>query len=625
MHMRWVFLNPVKPDGWGGMENWMSRICRGLPAFGDECTILGRAGAGWEEVCDSCGARFIDFRFRMDAHPGTLARLRRIFREIRPEIVCIKGFRQARFARMASRRPAIGVKLPNPGDLTDTAMDRWTYRRCVDRILVDSHAARAGFLEIPWVLPAKVCTVHNGYDPPPVEEDSAGKRAVLSVPGIEPGIPVVAAVGRLDRGKRFQDALRTAARFPRDSLQLLIVGDGPERSSLERLVRELGGETRVVFAGWREDAARLVKGCDLLLHPSASEGFPNVVLEAMAVGVVPVATAVGGTPEMIRDGRDGFLVEPGDVDAMADRLRRLLADPGLREDFSRSAAERVRTEFSISRMVEDVRSVLVEALAMRSAGRRFPSDCGDRWRGVFFDESVRERARDWIGATGTPVKSTSKVRVVRIEDPAGDLYLKTHRPRGVAGGLKSAVRTPRSLRNFRISCLLRSTGAETVPHEAAFWRRRLLAVRESVLVTRAVPGAEDAERLFDSLAPGSTERRRLARSAGRWLGGLHAAAIRPHDLKPSNLLVRRDPGARGGFRMILLDLDNCRCGGVVRRGEIVRNLYQVHRSFVRKATVRERLEFAAAYRNKRGLNRAELRNLLRRVALRARRRGTGNR
>jgi hypothetical protein len=157
--MNWLFLDPIKGDDWGGMENWMLKLCQGLPAHGDSCLVAGRPRSRWPEVCRREGIAYVPFAFGFDLAPWALWRLRGICRRFLPGIVVAKGFRAARFARLAHPDAAVAVKLPSASELTSAWTDRATYHHCIDRVLVDNHCARQAFLRFPWVLPGKIVAV----------------------------------------------------------------------------------------------------------------------------------------------------------------------------------------------------------------------------------------------------------------------------------------------------------------------------------------------------------------------------------------------------------------------------------------------------------------------------------
>ena len=130
--------------------------------------------------------------------------------------------------------------------------------------------------------------------------------------------------------KRVQDCVRILAEVRKSvPAHLLMAGDGPERSPAEHLARELKMERHISFLGKQSHVERLIPLAHVLLMPSQLESFGLVALEAMACGVVPVATRVGGVPELITDGEDGFLEAPGDIAAQAARVVQLLTDDDL--------------------------------------------------------------------------------------------------------------------------------------------------------------------------------------------------------------------------------------------------------------------------------------------------------
>ncbi len=147
--------------------------------------------------------------------------------------------------------------------------------------------------------------------------------------------------GRLGPQKALGVALEAIAVVP--DVTLTVAGDGPERAVLERRTRELGLAERVSFRGSvsREQVLRLFRASDASLLPSAWENFPHTVVEALAVGCPVIATAVGGVPEVVRDGENGLLVAPRDPDALAAAIRRFFADDALRARLSDNAARSV--------------------------------------------------------------------------------------------------------------------------------------------------------------------------------------------------------------------------------------------------------------------------------------------
>src|SRR5439155_6604776 len=161
------------------------------------------------------------------------------------------------------------------------------------------------------------------------EEHRAELRRLFGVP---PETFVVGWIGRMTAIKRVPDVLLAFRGLLARGIdaRLCLVGDGPERERVERRAHELGISRSTLFIGYQRDVAPYYSFFDALLLPSANEGTPVVAIEAMATGRPVVATRVGGVPDVVTDEADGYLVEVGDVEAMAERLAELAADPELR-------------------------------------------------------------------------------------------------------------------------------------------------------------------------------------------------------------------------------------------------------------------------------------------------------
>jgi N-acetyl-alpha-D-glucosaminyl L-malate synthase BshA len=146
---------------------------------------------------------------------------------------------------------------------------------------------------------------------------------------------------------------------------LLMVGDGPERSSAEWVVREYGIEKQVYFLGKRDNIEELMATADVLLLPSENESFGLVALEAMACQVPVVVSKVGGLPEVVDEGEVGYLVEPRDVETMAERALAIVSDEARRREMGRRARETARARFCASKIIPEYeayyRSVLARA------------------------------------------------------------------------------------------------------------------------------------------------------------------------------------------------------------------------------------------------------------------------
>ena len=202
----------------------------------------------------------------------------------------------------------------------------------------------------------------------PEQNGRAESRRYLGIPGDR---FAVGWIGRMTAVKRTDDVLIAFKHLRVSGVDavLCMVGDGPERLQLEQRAHELGVARDTVFLGYQEDVAPFYAAFDVLVLPSGNEGTPVTVIEALAAERPVVATRVGGVPDVVRDGEDGFLVEAGATGDLADRLGRLARDPALRARMGKKGRERVLPRYAVERLVDDV-DELYRSLLSAGGGRR---------------------------------------------------------------------------------------------------------------------------------------------------------------------------------------------------------------------------------------------------------------
>jgi glycosyltransferase involved in cell wall biosynthesis len=220
----------------------------------------------------------------------------------------------------------------------------------------------------------KITILHNFVKPfvPAPTEDVERLRRSLGVQNQA----VILAVGRLSSEKGHAMLMQAAARLEKmnevPDFRVVVVGDGPEQQNLLRLTARLGIGQRIVMAGFQTDVRPYYCLSTLLALPSYSEGSPNVVLEAMAAGLPIAATTAGGVPEILEDGVTGLMVTPGDPQAMAEAILRILRDKALASRLAaaaRSCAQSKYTPQAYRRSLTGFYLATLEA-ASKSAGPR---------------------------------------------------------------------------------------------------------------------------------------------------------------------------------------------------------------------------------------------------------------
>jgi L-malate glycosyltransferase len=241
--------------------------------------------------------------------------------------------------------------------------------RLADRVIANSSAVRTWLVNL-GLNDNFIDVIPNGIDLDRRRErmlDCPVRRELE----IGPNAPVVAVVSRLNPQKGIEYFIQAAAMVAARgaATRFLIIG-GPGsnvayRSSLETLAQDLRMTGRVIFTGERSDVREILKEVNLAVLPSLSEGLSNALLEAMAAGLPVVATDVGGNPEIVKDGKTGFLVRAGDTEALSNAMIRILESPELRIRFGEEGYRRVEAHFSLASTVRKTEELYTSLLEQR--------------------------------------------------------------------------------------------------------------------------------------------------------------------------------------------------------------------------------------------------------------------
>jgi glycosyltransferase involved in cell wall biosynthesis len=271
------------------------------------------------------------------------------------DVLLCHGYKADLLGRRAARTAGIPVVAVSRGWTGECfrvrlyeRLDRF-FLRWMDRVVCVS-AAQADKVRRARVGEDRIRVIHNAIDPERFAETDRRFRAKLLNYFRGAKTHVVGAAGRLSPEKGMDVLVAAAKDIVRDdpSVGFVVFGEGSERAKLLNQIRDSGLTGSFVLAGFRNDLDRFISALDVLALPSHTEGLPNVVLEACAANVPVVGTRAGGTPEVIEDGVNGLLVPPGDVEALAARLREMLANEDRRHDMGLAGRQRVVEEFSFA-------------------------------------------------------------------------------------------------------------------------------------------------------------------------------------------------------------------------------------------------------------------------------------
>jgi len=229
-----------------------------------------------------------------------------------------------------------------------------------DKMVACSNAVREFSLDTENLTSDKIVTIYNGIDLKQFYPHQKNIR-ILEELGLDEKDKIVGMVANFSSVKDHKTLFKAIAEVKKTFPQVkcLLIGDGPLREELKVKSEELKVKSNIIFLGRRDDIPELLSIMDVFILTSLSEGFPNVVLEAMACGLPVVATNTGGIPEAVIDEKSGVLVKPRDYQAIADTVVRLLENCGITKDMGKRGREIAENKFKFERMLAEYENLYI--------------------------------------------------------------------------------------------------------------------------------------------------------------------------------------------------------------------------------------------------------------------------
>jgi len=364
--MRILFINSIQM--FAGGEVWMLRTLRALHERGHEVWLCCRPRTELAERAARAEIPVKLMNFRGDFDPVRTIRLALFMARHKINVVLMNMDKELRIGGVAARLAGVRAIIPRRG-IDYPLKNRWRYRFAYNvlatSILANSNATKQALLRnAPWLDERRIEVVHNGIDAAVfVHSAHRSLREEWQIPA---DAPLLGFVGQLDERKGLRVLLSAfeliQARIP--EARLVLAGEGRLREMIESQIRAKSWERNVVLAGFIHEVASVMQAIDVLVLPSYWEGFGIVIIEAMACGRPVITTNISSMPEIVDDGRTGYLIPPGDAQLLAEHAVALLRDSALRERMGQAAQRRVAEHFSESQMIERL-----ERLFERETGR----------------------------------------------------------------------------------------------------------------------------------------------------------------------------------------------------------------------------------------------------------------
>jgi glycosyltransferase involved in cell wall biosynthesis len=307
------------------------------------------------------------------AHPFLAARLARFLQQRRIQIIHAEHSRDlatvvASIRLSGTRYPLLLTKHVGSYIMKRDPFHRFTYAH-LDRVIAISNVLRDNVIATTPMAPDRVIVVHNGVDTNLFSPSRIDRGRVRDQVGIPLDAPLIGFVGRFSPGKGHEELLHALAllRGSHPSIRCLVVGEASagERAyeqGIRSLCRTLGLDDIVTFAGFRTDIPEVMASFDIFAFPSHAEAFGLVLIEAMAMERAVVSTNCDGVLDIVVEGVTGLFVAPGDSNALAGALARLLLNPELRDRMGKAGRERVLESFDASMQIERLEDVYAEVL-----------------------------------------------------------------------------------------------------------------------------------------------------------------------------------------------------------------------------------------------------------------------
>ncbi|MFT4171895.1 MAG: glycosyltransferase family 4 protein [Rhodocyclaceae bacterium] len=357
--------------GWGGQEIRILEESRGLQARGHHVTIVCPSESKLYQRADEWGVRAVALPIRKKRLPSLLAMRRWLAAHRDIDVInthsSTDSWLAAVAARTLARRPPIVRTRHISAPVANSGPNRWLYASAASYVVTTGERLRQELIDTLGVPVEASASIATGIDTQRFAPgDRTAARQALGLADDAPWIGIVATL-RSWKGHRFLlDAFK--ALNEHQPVRLAIVGDGPQRKALEERVHELELDERVVFAGNQKDVAPWLQALDVFALPSyANEGVSQAVMQAMAVGLPIVTTAVGSMTDVIHDRQTGLIVPPQDALRLGDGLRRLLADPAMAARLGAAAREYALAHCGIEHMLDRMEGVFQHVAGARRA------------------------------------------------------------------------------------------------------------------------------------------------------------------------------------------------------------------------------------------------------------------
>ncbi len=348
--------------GWGGQEHRTFKEMVGLRKLGHRMLLLCQPKAKFGARAREAGFEVFEVRMRNGIDLPAVWRMQNIIRRERVDVVNTHSGRDSILGGLAGL--IAGRLVVRTRHLALPLTSRFTYTTLPHHVVsVSEHVRR--YLMSEGVPENRVTTVYTGVDPEQLRASSASTlRSELGLPESALLVGTVAIL-RGKKGHRYiLDAVPAILKACPDA-HFVFAGDGPQFENIQNRVAKQGLQDRVHLLGLRRDIANVLSGLDLFVLPTQQEALGTAYIEAMTHGLAIVGSNVDGVPEVVADGVNGFLIDPFDADALAEKVTLLLQDEALRQKMGQASLQQVESRFHVDTMNRQMQALYRQLLGGR--------------------------------------------------------------------------------------------------------------------------------------------------------------------------------------------------------------------------------------------------------------------
>ncbi|MGQ9570401.1 MAG: glycosyltransferase [Thermodesulfovibrionales bacterium] len=357
-----------------GTERQLYELVRGIDKKRYYPIVISLSQGGyWADEIRKLNIQVIEILRRKNKEFARLAKLIKLFKTIKPDIVHTFLFSANSYGRIAAILCRAPVIIASERSLPEIGEGKSKFQIYIDKLLaLFSHGIICNTQKASEILvkkysfnAKKVFTVYNGIDVSAFMTKGNNNKSKQN----KISSKVVGTVGRLDpvkNHKLFLDVAKIILDSSKNNeVKFLIIGDGPLKRDLEEYAQKLGIADNVIFTGERTDIPALLKSMDVFVLTSYYEGMSNSIMEAMSAGLPVVATDVGGNSELVINGKTGFLCPLGDTYKLAERIIYLITNENEAKQIGENGEKRMTDDFGVERMVKQTELIYSKILGQK--------------------------------------------------------------------------------------------------------------------------------------------------------------------------------------------------------------------------------------------------------------------